>query len=65
MITKWNVSRGKTAIFIGSSVCVGSGATNNRGWSKMVAERMEVAAECIRTFVCIGLQLTMTQFKNK
>lgn len=41
MITKWDVSRGKTAIFIGSSVCVGSGATNNRGWSKMVAERME------------------------
>lgn len=39
------------------------------GWDDderdMVAERMEVAAECIRTFVCIGLQLTMTQFNNK
>lgn len=31
----------------------------------LVAERMEVAAECIRTFVCAGLQLTMTQFNNK
>ena len=40
MITKWNETRGKTAIFIGSSVCVGSGATDNRGWSTMVAERM-------------------------
>lgn len=36
-----DVSRGKTAIFIGSSVCVGSGATDNRGWSTMVAERMQ------------------------
>ncbi len=34
-------SRGKTAIFIGSSVCVGSGATNDRGWSTLVAERMQ------------------------
>lgn len=33
-------SRGKTAIFIGSSVCVGEGATNHRGWSAMAAERM-------------------------
>lgn len=31
----------------------------------VVDERMELAAECIRTFVCIGLQLTMTQFNNK
>lgn len=30
-----------------------------------VAERMETAAECIRTYVCVGLQLTMTQFNNK
>lgn len=30
----------KQAIFIGSSVCVGSGATNNRGWSAITAERM-------------------------
>lgn len=31
----------------------------------LVDERMEMAAECIRSFVCIGLQLTMTQFNNK
>lgn len=31
----------------------------------IVDERMELAAECIRTYVCIGLQLTMTQFNNK
>lgn len=36
-----DLSRGRTAIFIGSSVCVGCGATNERGWSAMVAERME------------------------
>ena len=35
-----DLKRGKTAIFIGSSVCVGSGATNDRGWSTMMAERM-------------------------
>lgn len=39
------------------------------GWSDeekpVVDERMEMAAECIRTYVCIGLQLTMTQFNNK
>ena len=28
---KIDFSRGKTAIFIGSSVCEGCGATNNRG----------------------------------
>ena len=33
-------TRGKTAIFIGSSVCQGCGATNERGWSAMAAERM-------------------------
>lgn len=38
---KIDFSRGKTAIFIGSSVCVGAGATNNRGWSAMTAERMQ------------------------
>lgn len=38
---KPDFSHEKTAIFIGSSVCVGSGATNNRGWSTMMAERME------------------------
>lgn len=31
----------------------------------LVEGRMEVAAECIRTFVCAGLQPTMTQFNNK
>lgn len=31
----------------------------------LVEERMEMAAECIRTYVCIGLQLTMTKFNNK
>ena len=35
-----DLSRGKTAIFIGSSVCVGYGATDERGWSAMMAERM-------------------------
>ena len=30
----------KQAIFIGSSVCVGSGATDNRGWAAITAERM-------------------------
>ena len=38
---KIDFSRGKTAIFIGSSVCEGCGATNNRGWTAMTAERME------------------------
>ena len=33
-------TRGKTAIFIGSSVCQGCGATNERGWSAMAAERI-------------------------
>lgn len=33
-------TRGKTAIFIGSSVCEGYGATDNRGWSAMAAERL-------------------------
>jgi lysophospholipase L1-like esterase len=33
-------SRGKTVIFIGSSVCKGCGATEERGWSAMAAERM-------------------------
>ncbi len=31
----------------------------------IVDERMERAAECIRTYVCVGLQLAMTQFNNK
>lgn len=31
------------AAFIGSSVCVGSGATDNRGWSRMLAEDLEKA----------------------
>ena len=31
----------KKLIFIGSSVCVGSGASNNRGWSTLLAERLE------------------------
>ena len=38
---KIDFSRGKTAIFIGSSVCEGCGATNNRGWTAMTAERMK------------------------
>lgn len=38
---KIDFSRGKTAIFIGSSVCEGCGATNNRGWTAMTAGRME------------------------
>ena len=38
---KIDFSRGKTAIFIGSSVCEGCGATNDRGWTAMTAERME------------------------
>lgn len=38
---KIDFSRGKTAFFIGSSVCEGCGATNNRGWTAMTAERME------------------------
>ena len=28
-------------IFIGSSVCVGSGATNDRGWSTLLGERLQ------------------------
>ena len=36
-----DLSRGKRAIFIGSNVCVGAGATDLRGWSTLVAERME------------------------
>ena len=32
---------GKRLIFIGSSVCVGSGASGNRGWSTLLAERLE------------------------
>lgn len=36
----WDRSRGKRAIFIGSSVCVGEGASDNYGWSARVAERM-------------------------
>lgn len=39
------------------------------GWDDderdMVNERMALAAECIKSFVCIGLQLTMTQFNKK
>ena len=31
----------KKLIFIGSSVCVGSGANNNHGWSTLLAERLE------------------------
>lgn len=31
------------AAFIGSSVCVGSGAADNRGWSRMLAEDFEKA----------------------
>ena len=30
----------KELIFIGSSVCVGSGATDDRGWSALLAERL-------------------------
>ena len=47
----------KAIIFIGSSVCVGSGAANNRGWSTLLAERLE--AEGWRTSNCaIGGQTT-------
>ena len=31
----------------------------------IVEQRMELAAECVRTFVCAGLERTMTQFNNK
>ena len=39
---KIDFSRGKTAIFIGSSACARAAARrNNRGWTAMTAERME------------------------
>ncbi len=31
----------------------------------IVDEKMQMAAECIKSFVSIGLQLSMTQFNNK
>lgn len=36
----WQEARGKRAIFIGSSVCVGTGATADYGWSSHMADRM-------------------------
>lgn len=34
-------------IFIGSSVCVGSGATNDRGWSTLLAERLRAEGHSV------------------
>ena len=34
-------------IFIGSSVCVGSGATNDRGWSTLLGERLQREGHCV------------------
>lgn len=36
-----------TIIFIGSSVCVGSGATNDRGWSTLLAERLRAEGHSV------------------
>ncbi len=54
---QFDLSRGKTAIFIGSSVCEGCGATDGHGWSALTAERM--ARNGWRTSNCaIGGQTT-------
>lgn len=49
-LVKWMLDRSRgefpgsrRALFIGSSVCAGTGATGNRGWSRMLAERMNAA----------------------
>ncbi len=48
---------GKKLIFIGSSVCAGVGAENNRGWSALLADRL--AAQGWQTGNCaIGGQTT-------